>query len=276
MQNSPTFNKSRSVATAAPCRHAHCHRSVRRSLYYRDECHTGVRCCQPIFVTVRCATRDFCLAPCHRHRRTQQSFVADMILLVAPRIRPNRVAIHDAGDNVGVHNDGVVTDNKTKIDLGERRVPSPADDPPNKHQRATSSHTVSSEPPFFATSSVPYHLPLLTSTSPLHPPPNVAARSGRRLGGRWRWGRGPPRHRHQRRGGPLVDGHKTSLAFPFFQCTMFVGGRRRECWTSSVVVGGGRACSQRWLRGDLALFVAPVARGLRVALTFEGDFLGGG
>ena len=67
-----------------------------------------------------------------------------------------------------------------------------------------------------------------------------------------------------------------SLAFLLFQCTMFVGGRRRECRTSSVIVGGGRACSQRWPGGDLALSVAPVARGLLAALIIGGDYLGCG
>ena len=41
---------------------------------------------------------------------------------MALRIRPNGVAIHVAGNNVGVHSDGVVTNDETKFDLGERRV----------------------------------------------------------------------------------------------------------------------------------------------------------
>ncbi|GMN36095.1 hypothetical protein TIFTF001_005747 [Ficus carica] len=40
------------------------------------------------------------------------------LLLVTLRIRPSGVEIHVTGDNAGVHSDGVVANDGTKIDLG--------------------------------------------------------------------------------------------------------------------------------------------------------------
>ena len=39
---------------------------------------------------------------------------------MALRIHPDVVAIHVAGDNAEVHSEGIIANDETKIDLGER------------------------------------------------------------------------------------------------------------------------------------------------------------